>query len=225
MLPIPCRALLFDLDGVLVDSTPAVTRVWTSWALKHGFDPEEVVRMAHGRTSLSTIIELLPNGDHTAEDRDVERREIEDLGGVIPLPGALELLHTLPSHRWAVVTSGTRPLAEARIRAAELPLPNHFITASDVTRSKPDPEPYLLGAKSVGFAPRECLVIEDAPAGIRSAKSAGSIVIALRTTAPDAELAAAGADYIIQDLRTLILATGADDDPLLLTLDGQPSPQ
>jgi mannitol-1-/sugar-/sorbitol-6-phosphatase len=225
MLPIPCRALLFDLDGVLVDSTPAVTRVWTSWALKHGFDPEEVVRMAHGRTSLSTIIELLPNGDHTAEDRDVERREIEDLGGVIPLPGALELLHTLPSHRWAVVTSGTRPLAEARIRAAELPLPNHFITASDVKRSKPDPEPYLLGAKSVGFAPRECLVIEDAPAGIRSAKSAGSKVIALRTTAPDAELAAAGADYIIQDLRTLIVARSADDDPLLLTLDGQPFPQ
>jgi sugar-phosphatase len=221
MLPIPCRALLFDLDGVLVDSTPAVTRVWTSWALEHGFDPEEVVRMAHGRTSLSTIIELLPNGDHTAEDRDVERGEIEDLGGVIPLPGALELLHTLPSHRWAVVTSGSRPLAEARIRAAGLPLPKHFITASDTTRSKPDPEPYLLGAKSVGFAPRECIVIEDAPAGIRSAKSAGSKVIALRTTAPDAELAAAGADYIIQDLRTLILARSANDSGLLLTLNGQ----
>jgi len=225
MLPIPCRALLFDLDGVLVDSTPAVTRVWTAWALKHGFDPEEVVRMAHGRTSLSTIIELLPNGDHAAEDRDVERREIEDVDGVIPLPGALELLHTLPTHRWAVVTSGTRRLAEVRIRAAGLPLPKRFVTASDIQRSKPDPEPYILGAKSVGFAPRECLVIEDAPAGIRSAKSAGSKVIALRTTAPDAQLAAAGADWIVQDLRSLILGKRPNDDTLLLTLDGQPSPQ
>jgi sugar-phosphatase len=222
MLPIPCRALLFDLDGVLVDSTPAVTRVWTSWSLKHGFDPEEVVRMAHGRTSLSTIIELLPNGDHAAEDRDVERREIEDVDGVIPLPGALELLHTLPPHRWAVVTSGTRPLAEVRIRAAGLPLPKHFISASDITHSKPHPEPYLLGAKSVGFAPGECVVIEDAPAGIRSAKSAGSKVIALRTTAPDAELAAAGADWITDDLRSLSFTNNANGDELLLHLDGQP---
>lgn len=220
---IPCRALLFDLDGVLVDSTPAVTRVWTAWALKHGFDPEEVVRMAHGRTSLSTIVELLPGGDHAAEDRDVERREIEDVDGVIPLPGALELLHALPPHRWAVVTSGTRPLAEVRIRAAELPLPKHFITASDITRSKPDPEPYVLGAKSVGFAPSECVVIEDAPAGIRSAKSAGAKVIALRTTASDTELAAAGADWITNDLRSLILAKSANNDGLLLTLDGQPA--
>jgi len=221
MLPITCRALLFDLDGVLVDSTPAVTRVWTSWALEHGFDPEEVVRMAHGRTSLSTIIELLPNGDHAAEDRDVERREIEDVDGVVPLPGALELLHTLPPHRWAVVTSGTRPLAEVRIRAAGLPLPKHFVTASEITRSKPDPQPYLLGAKSVGFAPGECVVIEDATAGIRSAKSAGSKVIALRTTAPDAELAAAGADWIIQDLRSLSFTNNANGDELLLCLHGQ----
>ncbi|MFI5059132.1 MAG: HAD family hydrolase [Candidatus Acidiferrales bacterium] len=223
MLPIPCRALLFDLDGVLVDSTPAVTRVWTTWALKHGFDPEEVVRMAHGRTSLSTIIELLPEGDHAAEDRDVERREIEDVDGVIPLPGALELLRSLPPHRWAVVTSGTRPLAEVRIRAAGLPLPKHFITASDIRRSKPDPEPYLLGAKSVGFAPGACVVIEDAPAGIRSAKSAGAIVIALRTTAPDAELITAGADWITQDLRSLSFANNANGDELFLRLDGQPS--
>jgi sugar-phosphatase len=225
MHAIPCHALLFDLDGVLVDSTPAVTRVWTAWALKHGFDPEEVVHMAHGRTSLSTIIELLPNGNHAAEDRDVERREIEDVDGVIPLPGALELLHTLPPHRWAVVTSGTRPLAEVRIRAAGLPLPKHFVTASDITHSKPDPEPYLLGAKSVGFAPGECVVIEDAPAGIRSAKVAGARVIALRTTAPDAELAAAGADWITHDLRSLSLVNGANQDELLLRLHGQPSCQ
>jgi len=179
--------------------------------------------MAHGRTSLSTIIELLPNGDHAAEDRDVERCEIEDVDDVIPLPGALQLLHKLPPHRWAVVTSGTHALAEVRIRAAGLPPPKHLITASDITRSKPDPEPYLLGAKSLGFAPRECVVIEDAPAGIRSAKSAGAKVIALRTTAPDAELSAAGADWITHDLRSLSFANNAKDNELLLCLDGRPS--
>ncbi|HYL61007.1 MAG TPA: HAD family hydrolase [Candidatus Methylomirabilis sp.] len=219
MQRISCRALLFDLDGVLVDSTPAVTRVWTAWSLKHGFDPDEVVRMAHGRTSLSTIVELLPNADHAAEDRDVERREIEDVDGVIPLPGAAEILRKLSADRWAVVTSATHALAEVRIHAAGLPVPKHLITASDITRSKPDPEPYLLGAKSVGYAPGECIVIEDAPSGIRSAKSAGARVIALRTTAPDAELAAAGADWITPDLRSLSLANNAKGDKLFLCLD------
>jgi sugar-phosphatase len=179
---IQCGAVLFDLDGVLVDSTPAVTRVWNSWALEHGIDSEQLVRIAHGRTNLSTIREFLPHGDYEAEAREVERREIEDVDGVIPLPGALELLQALPVNRWAVVTSCSRPLAQVRIRAAGLPLPRHFVTSSDIVRSKPDPEPYLLGAKSVGLPTRDCVVIEDAPAGIRSGKAAGARVIALRTT-------------------------------------------
>ena len=174
METIQCGALLFDLDGVLVDSTPAVTRVWKAWAFEHGIDGEQLVRVAHGRTNLSTIRELLPNGDYEAEARKVEQREIEDVDGLIPLPGALELLKILPMNRWAVVTSCSRPLAEARIRAAGLLLSKHFITSNEIVRSKPDPEAYLLGAKSVGLAATDCVVIEDAPAGIRSGKAAGA---------------------------------------------------
>src|SRR5271167_1421687 len=108
------RALLFDLDGVLIDSTPAVTRVWTQWAVAHGFDPETTVREAHGRPSIATIRELLPNADHEAENREVERCEIADLDGIIPLPGALALLNSLPPNCWAIVTSCTRDLATVR---------------------------------------------------------------------------------------------------------------
>ncbi len=215
---IQCQAVLCDLDGVLVDSTPAVARVWTGWALEHGFDPDSVVRTAHGRTSIATIRELLPNADHAAEDRDVEIREIEDVADVVPLPGARELLLSLPTHRWAVVTSGTRPLAEVRIRAAGLPLPKHFVTATGITHSKPHPEPYLLGAKSVGFAPSDCVVLEDAPSGIRSGKSAGARVLALRTTMREPELVDAGADWIIENCASLSVRQNRSNGNLSLQL-------
>ncbi len=153
MTEIHCAALLFDMDGVLINSTPAVARVWRRWAIEHGFNPEEVVARAHGRPSLTTVREYLPNADHEAENREVERREIEDLEGVIPLPGALDLLASLPSDRWTIVTSCTRPLAEVRIRAAGLPLPERLITSNDITHGKPHPEPYLKGAAVLGFPP------------------------------------------------------------------------
>src|SRR5437660_2332167 len=105
---ITASALLFDMDGVLINSTPAVARVWRRWALEHGFNPEEVVTRAHGRPSLTTVREFLPNADHEAENREVERREIEDLEGIVPLPGALNLLESLPAERWTIVTSCTR---------------------------------------------------------------------------------------------------------------------
>ena len=143
MTTIRCRGVLFDMDGVLVDSTPAVARVWTAWALEHGLVPEEVVRQAHGRPSLATIIELLPHGDHHAENREVERREIADIADVFALPGASRLLQTIPETRWTIVTSATRELAEVRLRAAGLPVPRHLVTASDLQRGKPFPDPYL----------------------------------------------------------------------------------
>ena len=201
MIQTQCRGFLFDLDGVLVDSTPAVARCWTKWAILHGFkDPEEIVRIAHGRPSIATMRELLPDGDYEAENRQMERWEIENIADVVALPGAVQLLHALPPERWAIVTSCTRPLAEVRIRAGGFPSPKHLITSSDITRGKPDPEPYLKGAAALGLAPADCIVVEDAPAGIRSGKAAGTSVLALRTTDTDAELSAAGARWIVTDL-------------------------
>ena len=200
---IRCRGMLFDLDGVLVDSTPAVARVWAWWAREHGFNADEVVEQAHGRPSISTIRELLPNSDYEAENREVERREIKDIEGVIALPGALKLLEALPLDKWAIVTSCTRRLAEVRIGAAGLPKPTYLVTSNDVKRGKPDPEPYQKGAQLLAVPPEECVVFEDAPAGIRAGKAAGAHVVALRTTASDAELGEAGADWIVDDCSEL----------------------
>src|SRR5262249_46233712 len=153
MIEVSCKAILFDLDGVLVDSTPAVSRIWSGWAREHGFDPDEVVRRAHGRPSLSTIRDYLPDADHQLENGEVERREIEDTEGVVPLPGAAELLQTMPSGSWTIVTSCTRRLAEVRLKAARLRIPHDMITSTDIVHGKPHPDPYLKAASVLGFAP------------------------------------------------------------------------
>ena len=197
MPEISCAGLLFDLDGVLIDSTPAVARVWTKWAVARGFDPEETVRRAHGRPSIATIRDLLPNADAAKENEVVLRGEIEDTAGVVSLPGVSDLLKSLPLDRWALVTSCARPLAEVRLQTAGLPIPDKMVTSDDVRVGKPDPEPYLKGAALLGVPASKCTVFEDAPAGIRSGKSAGALVIALRSTASDRELEQAGADWII----------------------------
>jgi mannitol-1-/sugar-/sorbitol-6-phosphatase len=149
--------------------------------------------------------EMLPNADAEAENRQMEQWEIEDTDGVVPLPGVLSLLNAIPADRWAIVTSCTRPLAEVRIRVAGLPWPKQLVTSADVQRFKPDPDPYLKGAELLKFAPADCLVVEDAPAGIRSGKAAGASVLALRTTDIDPQLAAAGANWIVNDLASLQL--------------------
>jgi sugar-phosphatase len=218
MTVLTAAAMLFDLDGVLIDSTPAVARVWTQWAIRHGFEPEKTVREAHGRPSIESIRELLPDADHEAENREVERQEIEDTGGVVPLPGALDLLTSLPPNRWAIVTSCTRPLAEVRIRTAGLPVPPIIITSSDITNGKPHPEPYLKGAHTLGFPPAECVVIEDVTAGIRSGKAADARVIALRTTLPDADLIAAGADWLVDNCGRISAEENGELSALRVTL-------
>jgi sugar-phosphatase len=210
-------ALLFDLDGVLIDSTPAVARVWTRWAIEHGFDPADTVARAHGRPSLTTIRELLPDADHEAENRVLERSEIEDLEGVVPLPGVLELLTAIPANRWTIATSCTRALAEVRIQHAGLPVPRAFITSNDIVHGKPDPEPYLKAASLLGFSPSECVVFEDAPAGIRSGKAAGAKVIAFRTTAAEPELLQAGANCIVNNCAN-VRVSSISGDGLLLNL-------
>src|SRR5215469_5882169 len=196
---IHAAALLFDLDGVLINSTPAVARVWRRWAIERGFNPDEVVARAHGRPSLTTVREYLPNSDHEAENREVERREIVDLEGVAPLPGALDLLASLPEDRWTIVTSCTRPLAEVRIKAAGLPLPRKMITSNDIQHGKPNPEPFLKGASVLGFPAQECIVVEDVPAGVRAGKSAAARVIAFTTTVQRSALKEAGADWILEN--------------------------
>jgi sugar-phosphatase len=203
MTEISCAALLFDLDGVLIDSTHAVARVWSGWAREHGFDPEKVVKMAHGRPSRATVADLLPDSDIDEENRDVERREIADLEGVVPMAGARELLGQLPAERWTIATSGTRPLAMVRLRAAGLPAPERMITGSEVKIGKPDPEPYLKAAALLGFAAAECVVVEDTAAGVRSGRAAGARVIAFTTTMAAEELRAAGADWILRDCRDI----------------------
>jgi mannitol-1-/sugar-/sorbitol-6-phosphatase len=217
-MQIRCRALLFDMDGVLVDSTPAVARVWTAWANRFGLVPAEVVRQAHGRPSIATIRELLPSADHQAEDQAIEKAEIADVDDIIALPGTKELLDALPPDRFAVVTSATHPLAVVRLRAAGFAIPKHLVTASDISHGKPHPEPYLRGAQSVGVPPAGCVVIEDAPAGIQSGKAAGSRVLALRTTTPDSALRAAGADWIVTDCSNIFLQTVDGEKDLVLDL-------
>lgn len=220
MTRITCSALLFDLDGVLIDSTPAVTRAWTQWAMAHGFDPDEVVRRAHGRPSIATIRDYLPHGDYERENRAVERRELEDLDGVVTLPGARDLLHALPADRWSIVTSCTRPLAEVRLRAAGLPIPQRLVTCDDVKNGKPDPEPYLKGAALLGLSAGDCVVVEDVPAGIRAGKAAHAQVIACTTTASEPDLKDAGADWIVEGCKSISLSrTSTSSHELTLVLN------
>jgi mannitol-1-/sugar-/sorbitol-6-phosphatase len=196
-----------------------VARVWRRWAQERGFDPESVIRRAHGRPSLSTIRELLPNADHEMENREVERREIEDLEGVFPLPGTATLLAALPPECWTIVTSCTRVLAEVRLRAAGLPVPARFITSSDVVKGKPHPEPFLKAAHLLGLEPRNCVVVEDAPAGIRAGKAAGARVIGFPSSIPEADLREAGADWIVQNCAAITIQHSQPKSPrLTLTL-------
>ena len=218
-----CSAVLFDLDGVLVDSTPVVERVWKAWALEHGFDPDYVVQWAHGRRSIETIRRVAPEMDAAKENLKVEQREIEDMNGVRAIEGAAELLASLPPDHWTVVTSATRELAEARMGHVHLPLPKDAITAEMVERGKPDPEPYLKGAALLGFAPAECLVIEDTAAGIAAAKSAGMQAVGLTTTYSAHELRQA--DVVVRSCADIRVEVGSGhDDTLKLRLYFEYSP-
>jgi mannitol-1-/sugar-/sorbitol-6-phosphatase len=184
-------AVLFDCDGVLVDSAASVERAWRRWAAEHGLDADAVVAVAHGRRTEDTLRDLGLSADIAAEVALLESAEIADAAGVSAYPEAAALLPTLRPETWAVVTSGTRALATSRLAAAGLPLPAVLVTADDVVLGKPDPEGYLEAARRLGRPPADCLVLEDAPAGVQAALAAGMRVVALPTTHAADELAAA----------------------------------
>lgn len=188
-----CKTILFDLDGVLVDSTPAVVNAWRRWAEARGIDPDHILEVAHGRRTIETIQIVAPELDADAEAHELESMEVENLEDVHQVEGARELLASLPEGRWAVVTSGTRPLATRRMEYMGLPIPAILVSAEDVNTGKPDPEAYLKGAHLAGVSPEECLVVEDAPSGVSAGKAAGMIVVAVATTHRDDELTNANA--------------------------------
>ena len=226
---IVCRGLLIDMDGVLVDSTAAIARVWARWAARYNMDPVYVTAFAHGRTSRASIKDLLPNDSpelHNEEDRWMLRAEIEDIADVAALPGARELLAAVPSAQRVVVTSAARNLAEVRLRAAGLwDLIHHLVTSSDIQNGKPHPEPYLKGAAALKLPPADCVVIEDAASGTRAGKSASARVLAIRTTSTDEELLAAGADWMANDCASLRCTLTPGSDQLIIEFPANEIPR
>ncbi len=199
-----CSAILFDLDGVLVDSTRSVERHWRAWAQQKGLDPEEIMAIAHGVRAIEVIQRVAPHLDAAAEVREIEAREVIDRDGVVVMPGAAALVASIPDGQWGVVTSGTRLLASGRLRLMGLPAPKVLVTADDVANGKPHPEPYLKGAGLLGVRPADCLVIEDAPAGIQSARAGGMKVVGITSTYPAEALAQA--DAVIEKLGAIHVA-------------------
>ena len=196
-----CEALLFDLDGVLVDSVVSVEHTWRVWAARHGLDLEAILRSAHGRRALDTVRIVAPHLDATEEIIALAAQEANTTQGLSEVPGARALLAALPPDRWAVVTSGDRAVAEHRLQHIGLPIPMVMVCGDEVTHGKPDPEGYLAAATKLGFAPADCVVVEDAPTGIDAAHNAGMWVIAVATTHYPAELRAA--DAVIDALSAL----------------------
>lgn len=177
-----CSAILFDLDGVLVDSTKAVEREWREWAANKGVNGDAIMAIAHGVRTVEVIRRAAPHLDAETEASLIENHEAHDQRGVTVMPGALQLVQSIPNGRWGVVTSGSRLLARNRLEFCGLPIPDVLVTSDDVTFGKPHPEPYLKGAVQLEFAPVECLVIEDAPAGIEAGKAGGMKVIGVTST-------------------------------------------
>ena len=201
-----CKGFLFDLDGTLVDSLPAVERAWSNWAQSRDLDPEEVLGFIHGKQEITSLRHFMPGESEESIQQQfklLEKAEAEDTVGISALPGAAELLHCLNelSVPWAIVTSGSVPVAHARHAAGELARPEVFITAELVARGKPNPDPYLLGAEKLGLKPEECVVVEDAPAGVLSGLAAGCKVIAVN--APDDTPKLEQVDLVLKSLAVL----------------------
>jgi sugar-phosphatase len=185
---VECKGFLFDLDGTLVDSLPAVERAWINWAKRRGINPQDVLDFIHGKQAITSLRHFMPGESEAAIQQEfllLEQVEAQDTDGVTALPGAAALLDCLNrlDIPWAIVTSGSVPVASARRNAGGLPQPEVFITAEQVKHGKPQPDAYLLGAERLGLAPQDCVVVEDAAAGILSGLAAGCQVIAVNAPA------------------------------------------
>jgi sugar-phosphatase len=209
------RAVLFDLDGVLVESREATERVWVDWAMKRGIGVDELRAAMHGVRSVEVVQALRPELDAVAEAELIERRQVEDVDGLRAITGAAAALAALRADRVAVATSATRPLAHARLAAAGIEPPEVVVYADDVERGKPDPEGYLAAAARLGVDPAEALVVEDSPPGIEAGRATGAATVAVTSTHPAAALTAA--DVVIGTLEELpeVLARAFDASAVL----------
>ena len=204
-----CKAFLFDLDGVLVDSRSVVERTWQRWGELHQVDPAPFLKFAHGRRARDTLRMVDPRFATDAEVEWLDATELADREKLPAVPGARELVTTLPRDRWAIVTSCGRDLARFRLGIAGVPMPDVMIVAEDAKRGKPAPDGYLFGADRLGYRPSDCIVFEDAPAGVAAGKAAGARVVGLTTTHAAADLP--GVEATIADFRGIDIRLRQDD--------------
>jgi mannitol-1-/sugar-/sorbitol-6-phosphatase len=193
-------AVLFDKDGVLLDTMAMIRSAWTDWAIKRGIDADEVMASIH-MTAYELLARFAPAADPVTEIREIAAMQAVLEPSISAFPGAAELLRTTPEDAWAIVTSARREPATRHLTAAGLPVPRVLISAEDTPRGKPDPSGYILAAQRLGARPRDCIVVEDVPAGIRAGRAAGMFVIAVATTHPAGDLG--DADAILPSLSAL----------------------
>jgi sugar-phosphatase len=209
LVTVEFAGILFDMDGVLVSSIGSVNRSWRKWAEHYGLPSPETFQIEHGTRAVDTIRKLKPDLDVAEGLQLIEDLEMDDVADLKVLPGARALLESLPPERWAIVTSATHRLLLGRLKAAELPVPERYISGDMVERGKPDPEPYRRGAELIHSAPADCLVVEDAPSGVGAGIAAGCRVLGVLGTHTEAELRVAGASWIVRSLEDVDAQAGA----------------
>lgn len=211
-----CAAILFDLDGVLVDSAACVEKSWRDWAARHGLEGDRVMEIAHGRRTTETIPAVAPHLNVAEEVAALAAIESVTTEGVHEVPGARELVEPIPPNGWAIVTSGVRSVATLRIRHTGLPMPRVLVCADEIERGKPDPQGYLVAAARLGVQPAMCVVVEDTPPGLEAARAAGMRSIGVAGTYPATALSLA--DYVVAQLDSLRVRSAGCWPPLTIDL-------